>query len=67
MRHAHWHASYIKLTRMSHRPLYHYTTVDLFVYRRDKYACARLDLGGKKEKTKESGTHIYFRSTTSTS
>ena len=43
---------YIKLTRMSHRPLYHYTTVDLCVYRRDTYASASLDLVGKKEKAK---------------
>ena len=67
MRHEHWHAWYIKFTRMSYRPRYHYTTVDLCVYRRDKYASASIDLGGKKEKTKESGTHISLRSTTSPS
>ena len=47
----HTHA-YIKLTRMSHRPKSHYTTVDLCVYRRDTYASASLDLVGKKEKAK---------------
>ena len=53
MRHARWHVSYIKLTRMSHRALYHYTTVNLCVYRRVKYASASFDLGGKKDKMKE--------------
>ena len=67
MRHARWLASYIKLTRMSHRPQYHYTTIYLCVYGRDKYASARIYLGGKKEKTKERGTHISFRSTSSPS
>ena len=56
MRHAHWHVTYIILTRMSHRPLYNYTTVKLCVHRGDKYAIASLDIGGKKEKKKESGT-----------
>ena len=67
MRHVHWLATYIKLTRMSHRPQYHYSTIYLCVYGRDKYVSARLDLGGKKEKTKERGTHISFRLTTSPS
>ena len=67
MRHARWLASYIKLTRMSHRPQYHYATIYLCVYGRDKYASASLDLGGKKDKKKESGTHILFRSTISPS
>jgi len=58
---------YMKLTPMSHRPRYHYTTVDLRVWRTDKYASGSLDLGGKKENTKDRGTHISFRSTTSTS
>ena len=58
---------YIKLIRKSHRPQYHYSTIYLCVYRRVKYASASLDLGGKKDKTKESGTHISFRSTTSPS
>ena len=53
MRHAHWHVSYIKLTRMSNRALFHYTTVGLRVYRTVKYASASLHLGGKKDKTKE--------------
>ena len=67
MRDAHWLATYIKHTRMSHRPQYHYTTIYLCVYGRDKYASANLDIGGKKEKKKERGTHISFISTTSPS
>ena len=59
MRHAHCHSSYIKLTRMSHRPLYHYTTVDLYVYRRDTYASASLDLGGKKERRRKAVPHFF--------
>ena len=51
--HVHWHASYIKSTRTSHKPLYHNIAVVLYVYLMEKYASANADIERNK-KTKES-------------
>ena len=53
IRHVHWHASYIKSTRIAHGPLYHNIAVVLCVYLMEKYASANADIERNK-KTKES-------------
>ena len=52
--HTRLHKTYTNVAQAAipYRPLYHYTTVDLCVYRMDTYASASLDLVGKKEKAK---------------
>ena len=62
--HTRLHKTYTNVAQAA-IPLYNGRPV--CVYRRDTYACASLDLLGKKEKAKESGTPISFRSTTSPS
>ena len=55
LRHAHWHVSYIKSTRVSHRTLHHNKTVDLYVYMMTTYTSARAAIERKNKKTQESG------------
>ena len=49
--HGHWNASYIKSTRMSHRPLHYNKTVVLCVYMMTTCTSASADIEIKKKKT----------------
>ena len=67
IRHAHWLASYIKSTRMSHRPFYHNTTVVICVYLIARYVKQVHILKERKKKIEESPPPSLPRSTASPS